>query len=150
MTEHSPTPGPRRPEGASDKRPRKASSRTHSSLAGARLLVVDDERLVLSVLRRMLEQAGAVVTATISPREALSLCETAEPSFDLVLTDLVMPELDGIALAKRLRELHPDLPIVFMTGWSNQASKTRPFGPLLTKPFTSAQVLNMLDDTLSA
>ncbi|HWP67257.1 MAG TPA: response regulator [Candidatus Limnocylindria bacterium] len=101
-----------------DLRPADARAR-HSApdpaLAGLRILVVDDDLGVCLSLRDLLTQAGCVVTVATGGREAL--VRLAEGSYDLLLSDVVMPDLDGHALFLEARRRHPDLPVVLMTAF---------------------------------
>ena len=80
------------------------------------ILVLEDDDLVRDVVERALRRVGYDVTVVTRPSEALAL--TAERSFDLLLTDVVMPEMTGEALARLVRERHPELPVVFMSGYT--------------------------------
>ena len=84
-----------------------------SSQNKKRLLVVDDEELVGTLLERFLEDHFAV-TVTTDPEVALG--EIAPGSFDLILTDLRMPKVDGMELLRRARAVAPDIPVVIMSG----------------------------------
>lgn len=81
----------------------------------ARLLVVDDDRSVRRAVARLLEQSGFDVVVVTNGAEAVALLERPH-SFACVISDLSMPVLDGAALAAKLTELEPTLPIVFMSG----------------------------------
>ena len=145
MSDPSPSPASRR-TGAPQASPSEAS---YPELQNARILVVDDERLVLSVVRRMLERTGAQVVAANSPFEAQQHFDAATEPFDLVLTDIVMPGLDGVDLVSRLHASRPGQPVVFMTGWSSHTSNGASLaGPLVTKPFTSEELLGTLNQVL--
>lgn len=88
----------------------------------ARILVAEDQEEVLQVVVRSLENAGYGVTSAKSGDEAKALFE-ADPSYDLLLTDIVMPgSLLGTVLAKKLREIEPSLPVVFMSGYASEAA----------------------------
>lgn len=84
------------------------------SLAGVRLLCVDDSGINLKVVSRPLIKAGASVMTALSATDALELVEDNE--FDIVLTDISMPEMDGEQLQQALRASKPDLPVVAVTG----------------------------------
>lgn len=107
------------------------------------VLVVEDERAVLAIAQRMLQRAGFRVLGTTSPREALKLFDE-NPEIDLLLTDLVMPELDGAELAAQLTARRPELRVLFMSGYSADVLARREVGklgaPLIDKPFTRAQL----------
>lgn len=116
-----------------------------------RVLVVDDERLVLSVVMRMLRRADFNVVTASNAEDAEEAFNASSTPFDLVLTDIVMPGRDGVELAHRLRESHEDLPIVFMSGWSSYTSSGVPLpGPLITKPFTATALLATIERALPA
>src|SRR5437870_5213944 len=76
-----------------------------------RVLVVDDESMVLIVTSRMLTTAGYAVIEASGARGALRLLELGDPRVDLVITDVVMPETDGRALGRLIAERHPALPV---------------------------------------
>ena len=84
-------------------------------LAGLRILVVDDDLGVCLSLRDLLTQAGCQVTVATGGREALARIE--DTPVDLVLSDVVMPDLDGHALFLAVRETHPEIPVVLMTAF---------------------------------
>jgi len=83
-----------------------------------RLLIVDDEPEIATTLRRSLTRYGYRVEAFTSARAALLGFETAPDRFDAVITDVVMPDIDGVDLARRLRVVRPALPILFLTGFA--------------------------------
>ncbi len=81
----------------------------------AKILVLDDEEIIRKSARRVLEPAGHWVKTTASPKEALSFAGTF--SVDLVLSDLKMPEMDGIEFLKRVKEISPATEVVIITGF---------------------------------
>lgn len=112
------------------------------------ILVVDDQAVVLGVVERMLRQLGLRVHATTSPHEALRILQD-DADIDLLLTDVRMPEIGGIDLARRARKLRPQLPVLFMSAFVDADESAGPLnGPLLPKPFTrydlEQQVLALL------
>ena len=84
---------------------------------GQRILVVDDEEAVLWAARNFLERLNYRVTPCSHPREALEIFARAPQEFDAVLTDLTMPQIGGLELARRLRALRPGIPVVLMSGY---------------------------------
>jgi CheY-like chemotaxis protein len=81
------------------------------------ILCVDDNEQVLSVRTFLLETRGYRVTAVLSPLDALELIATSLPgAFDLLLSDLMMPQMDGNELVRRAKELHPGLPALLVSG----------------------------------
>ncbi len=90
----------------------------HTRGGNETILVVEDEPAVLKLTVRMLETQGYVVLGTSSPREAISLLMEHQVEVDLVLTDVVMPEMNGRDLVRILREMVPRLRHVFMSGYA--------------------------------
>ncbi|MEE4537233.1 MAG: response regulator [Erythrobacter sp.] len=100
------------------------------------ILLAEDEDAMRNYLSRALEKAGYRVTAVASGVEALPLIEGN--TFDLLLSDIVMPEMDGIELAQRCAELAPETKVMFITGFaavSLRASREQPDAKVLSKPF---------------
>jgi len=106
-----------------------------------RLLVVDDDPPTVDYVERLLTEAGYEVIATPSANEALTQCQNGK-RFDLAVLDVVMPELSGDVLAARLRQLDPDLRVLFVTGFEEALFRARPLlwegESFLNKPFTPA------------
>jgi CheY-like chemotaxis protein len=84
-----------------------------------RVLFVDDEEDIVAIGDRMLAGLGYQVICRTSSREALALFRLNPSAFDVVLTDQTMPELTGLALAKEMLALRPDMPIIMCTGFSH-------------------------------
>jgi len=81
------------------------------------ILCVDDNEQVLSVRTFLLETRGYRVTAVNSPQEALAVIQSSVPgSIDLLLCDLLMPQMDGNELVRRAKQLHPSLPAMIVSG----------------------------------
>jgi CheY-like chemotaxis protein len=117
------------------------------------VLVVDDEIAVLSLTQSMLARYGYSAITAQSGGEALHLFEVwPDLQVDIALIDLVMPVMAGVELAERLHEKRPDLPVIYMSAYSEEAT-LRPVHtrnlPFLSKPFTSlkliAKIREMLD-----
>lgn len=101
-----------------------------------RILLAEDDQVMREYLARALEKSGYAVTAVDRGTAALPLIE--EEEFDLLLTDIVMPEMDGIELAQRAGELRPKLRVMFITGFAAvtlKAGKAMPQARVLSKPF---------------
>jgi two-component system cell cycle response regulator CpdR len=101
-----------------------------------RILLAEDDAVMREYLARALERSGYAVTPVDRGTAAIPLIETEH--FDLLLTDIVMPEMDGIELAQRAAELAPDLRVMFITGFAAvtlKAGKTLPQARVLSKPF---------------
>ncbi len=118
----------------------------------ATILAVDDERVVLGLCQRILEFGGYDVVTASSGDEALRRVSTHSGGIDLALLDVMMPGMNGIALAGHLQEKMPDLPILLMSGYSvHEVSRlmrgTKEFR-IIFKPFTSESLLQMIRNTM--
>ncbi|MCW4463353.1 MULTISPECIES: cell cycle two-component system response regulator CpdR [unclassified Sphingomonas] len=101
-----------------------------------RILLAEDDRVMREYLARALERSGYAVTAVDRGTAALPLLETER--FDLLLSDIVMPEMDGIELAQKAGEIAPDMRVMFITGFAAvtlKAGKQIPSARVLSKPF---------------
>jgi len=128
------------------------SDRTGLSAAVCSVLVVDDDRGVRRLTARMLRTEGYKVLEAESGAEALRALES-DPDIRLLVTDIVMPEMDGLALADRALAKLPRLRIVLMTGHAPELTtqldlRESPL-PVLLKPFTAEQLLGKVRDTLA-
>lgn len=96
------------------------SGEKHPPMKGmGRILVIDDEEIILSSIRRTLENSGYHVIALKDAMEALEVFAKNPDGFDLVITDLTMPGMTGIELSKKLLSLRSDLPVILSTGYSD-------------------------------
>ena len=114
---------------------------------GGTVLLVEDEEGVRKVVERMLSVAGYLVLSASSGREALELLdESVVP--DLVLTDVIMPEMSGKVLVDLVRERHPELPVVYMSGYTDDIISKRGVWDrdegFIQKPFTAQQLLDQV------
>lgn len=118
------------------------------------ILVVDDDDAVRSVIARVLRRAGYTVFAVTGPGEALALADAHRGGLDLLLTDIAMPEMDGVELARRLQLQRPGLEVLPMSGYAPDLSASRwrhtDVSRLLSKPFTAARLLEAVRDVLDA
>lgn len=85
---------------------------------GETILLVEDEAAVRNVTRQILQRRGYTVLAAATPDEALALAAARETSIDLLLSDVVIPEISGPKLARLVRALRPGLPVVFVSGYA--------------------------------
>ncbi len=102
-----------------------------------RILLAEDDEAMRSYLARALERSGYAVVSVDRGTAALAKVEAGEP-FDLLLTDIVMPEMDGIELAQKVSVLVPEMRVMFITGFSAvslRAGQTLPQAKVLSKPF---------------
>jgi two-component system cell cycle sensor histidine kinase/response regulator CckA len=116
------------------------------------LLLVEDEAAVRSSARRLLERQGYTVLEARHGADALRIVEEGGRHIDLVVTDLVMPEMGGKELAERLRAHRPGLKVLFMSGYTEKAIATDGVMPpntgFVEKPFTVEQLMRRLREIL--
>ena len=117
------------------------------------ILVVEDDASVRNLASRVLERAGYRVIPAASAAEALELAHVQPDGFDLLLTDMVMPEMNGRQLAAILTAANPALPVVFMSGYTDddilRRGLTTHGAKFLQKPFTPVALIEALSDLLS-
>lgn len=117
----------------------------------ARILVVDDDLSMLSFITTALERAEHIVTAHSDGKDALETLQ-ADQNFDLLLTDIVMPGMDGVELAKEAKKLMPDLKTMFISGFSintaDDKTKISFKGNLMAKPFHLKDLITQVEAQL--
>ena len=116
-----------------------------------RILVAEDDDSVAGVVLRVLSAQGYTVERAADGQEALSLCLDGPAGFDLLLTDVVMPQMDGPELVRRLRAAGVSMPVLFMSGYRRDAALTpEEYGEveILEKPFTATALLRRVRETL--
>ncbi len=101
------------PEPVAEARPEALSSRGHETI-----MIVEDEAMILELSASMLKQQGYKVIPINSPHEALRICENERPHLDLLLTDVIMPGMNGRELSLELGKLYPGLKIIFISGYT--------------------------------
>jgi CheY-like chemotaxis protein len=116
------------------------------------LLLVEDEPQVRDSVRRLLEWHGYTVIEARNGADALRIYEDSEVGIDLVLTDLVMPEMGGNELVERLRARHPEVRVLFMSGYADRAitgnGSARSGTGFVEKPFTVDILMQRLREVL--
>lgn len=90
-----------------------------------RILMVDDEKQIAEMMTYVLEHLGYTVCTRTSPTEALELFRGSPPSFDLVITDMTMPEMSGLELSQELLGIRPDIPILMCTGFNEHVTEKK-------------------------
>lgn len=120
----------------------------------ARILVVDDEEAVRSLIARGLALDGHDVAMAGDGAEAMEVLAANGGAFDLVLSDIRMPLMDGIAMALAAKRDHPDLPIMLMTGYAEQRERAKSLEDIvidvMTKPFGLAELRSAVTNVLSS
>jgi CheY-like chemotaxis protein len=118
------------------------------------VLVVDDDRVIVKLVGEMLRPLGYEVLTAADPTEALALGERHPGAIDLVVTDLLMPGMNGRDLARLLRERHASVRTLFMSGYASDVVSPellRELGAsLLAKPFTPQQLGHAIRRLLDA
>lgn len=112
------------------------------------VLVVDDEDAVRQVVHRALSRRGHHVLSASSPEAALELCRSHPGKLDLVITDVVMPQMRGPELARRIAEHRPDAAVLYMSGYT--AGSEVPADRLIEKPFSTESLCARVDAALRA
>jgi PAS domain S-box-containing protein len=116
------------------------------------ILLVDDEKQIVDVVQQMLERLGYQVTVRTSSIEALEAFRASMDKFDLVITDMTMPNMTGDKLAEKLMNIRPDIPIILCTGFSEKMSKKRAealgIKDLLMKPIVKNDLTKTVREVL--
>jgi two-component system cell cycle response regulator CpdR len=119
----------------------------------ARILLVDDEEPIRAFLKRGLEVDGHEVTVAVDGADGLDRLSEAGGAFDLLLSDIRMPMMDGIALAMAAKSAHPALRILLMTGFADQRERANGLETVvidvLTKPFSLAEMRSKVGQALA-
>lgn len=120
----------------------------------ARILVAEDEDSIRNLVSRALTSDGHEVVASSDGAEALDSLTRDRGRFDLLLTDIKMPVMDGIALALAAGRDYPELVIVLMTGFADQRERAHGLDTLIhnvvTKPFSLGEIRGAINDALAA
>jgi DNA-binding NtrC family response regulator len=131
----------------------------------ARILVIDDEQYIRTALREVLEREGFEVSAAADGKKGLELLENE--GADLVITDIIMPGIDGVATLERIKKAYPDLPVIVISGGGNVAPMEYEPGAIstsaylasaakagasctLTKPFNRQELVSAVTNLLGA
>ena len=113
------------------------------------VLVVEDEDAVRHIVRRVLEEQGYVLVEARDGHEALRVCAERGDQIDLVLSDVIMPGMGGRQLARALASTHPTLPVMFMSGYSDDGELAGGIeSGVLAKPFTAETLARQVREAL--
>jgi len=119
----------------------------------SKLLIIDDNKEILSALKEFLYRKSYEVFSASDGLEALKILETEQQRFDLVITDLVMPNISGVALISIIKKRFPDTLVIAITGWGEhpgalateaQADK------VLEKPFELFELDEVINELISS
>lgn len=115
-----------------------------------RVLLAEDEDTVREFVSRVLTMNGHSVLEACDGAHAVELMN--QHHFDLLITDIVMPVMDGISLALKVRATRPDVPILLMTGYANERQRAHNLAVLIegliSKPFNKDQLMQAVNDAL--
>jgi CheY-like chemotaxis protein len=117
-----------------------------------RLLIIDDDPSILSLLEMFLKNNDYDVVCVTSGLDALKRIESDKNGFDLIITDLVMPEISGIGLISILKREHPEIPIIAVTGKGaepEKLSREANADAILKKPFVLSTLQQMITGLIS-
>lgn len=113
-----------------------------------RILVVDDDAMVATVISLMLKELGYESVVKESPQEAIDAFQATPAEYSVVITDLTMPEINGVQLAGILKELRSDIPVLVMSGYTGAAADipdTDQVDRFLSKPLLMDELGSALD-----
>lgn len=117
------------------------------------MLVAEDDDLVRKLVVRVLARAGYSVVGVATASEAARLAQEAPRSIDLLLTDVVLPDLRGPELFEAVRQGQPDVRVIFMSGYPEEVAERVPGaplpGPFLRKPFDPPELVRAIGEVLA-
>jgi CheY-like chemotaxis protein len=120
----------------------------------AKILIAEDDDAIRELVMRALNEDGHELTGAADGAEALDVLSRRDSEFDLLLTDVKMPVLDGIALALAAGRDHPDVAIMLMTGYADQRERAHGLDALvhdvINKPFSVEQIKGAVREALVA
>ena len=132
--------------------PDDAHIRTAPAAAGETILLVEDDDVVRRFIERALQHHGYTVHGVGDARQALEFATTCRGPIDLCLSDIVLPGMNGVAMATELRALRRETRILFMSGYTETATAGRgivlPPGRFLQKPFSAEALATKVRDVL--
>lgn len=136
-----PTPSPHTPDPEDRPAPR------------GRVLLVDDEAMVVRVVARLLERSGFLVRVHTDPRRALEEIRHDPQRFDVLLTDMTMPGMTGIELARGAAAAGATMPVILLSGWidaeSERAARSAGIARILSKPIQVTSLVDVVTEVVS-
>jgi len=127
---------------------------TNAGASMSRVLIVDDEDSMRLLVARAIAMDGHDIITASDGAEALEILGSTDSAFDLLLTDIQMPIMDGIALALAAARDFPDLTILLMTGFADQRERASGLNAIaydvITKPFSVADIRTAVADALAS
>ena len=138
-----------------DQRPQRKVSQLPTSASAKRetVLVVDDEYQVISLLKRLLNGCGYTVVTAENGKKAIAIYESQQAEIDLVLLDIVMPEMRGLECFRKLKEINPDVKVLINTGYTGDDSATQMLSEgakgIIEKPFDCYRLSTTINKVLN-
>ena len=116
------------------------------------ILIVDDEKTIVDIVKQILDIQGYQVTTRTSSIEALELFKVRSQEFDLIIMDLNMPNMSGLALSKEVKRIRPDIPIILCTGFSDNITETKlkehGISSIILKPISRQEIVQKVRQIL--
>jgi two-component system, cell cycle sensor histidine kinase and response regulator CckA len=138
-------------EPVSPRKTRKLSS--PATIGSETVLLAEDQSSIRAVLREYLESKGYTILEARNGRQALEPAEHHPSSIEVLVTDVIMPQIRGLELAKRVTELHPDICVIFMSGYSEDALVEQLLADrsltLIQKPFDLEELAQKIRESLN-
>ncbi|HQU86818.1 MAG TPA: response regulator, partial [Pyrinomonadaceae bacterium] len=130
----------------------KDKTEVHGATGNETILVIEDEQMVRELTRQILEAEGYNVISAENGKAALDIVEKLKGEIELVVTDVIMPEMSGIEFSRKVKEIYPELPILFTSGYSDDHSFFEELRDVkamfLSKPFVSATLIGKVREFL--
>lgn len=137
-------------EAVPDEKPVPGDSRPSESMT---VLLVEDNEMVLWMVARILEDAGYTVVRTRDPEEAISICAAGDAAIDLILTDVVMPKMNGREMVEKITALMPGVKCLYMSGYASDSMQVRGVDEearhFIRKPFDIQQLRTKISEITS-
>lgn len=117
-----------------------------------KLLIIDDSKEILRTLDDFLSKKNYQVATASDGLDGLKLLETEKPGFDLVITDIVMPDISGVAVISIIKKKFPVTPVIAITGWGKHPEALAAeanVDAVLEKPFELSELDKLIKDLLS-
>ncbi|MGM0597616.1 MAG: ATP-binding protein [Myxococcota bacterium] len=125
---------------------------SNSDNQAATILVVEDETAILNLVEKVLSRRGYNVLVTNSPLEAIDLIKNYDSEINLLITDIIMPELDGFELSQKITDLQPGIKVIYMSGYTDDLIANhgiiRENIEFIQKPFTAEDIISKTSQVL--
>jgi two-component system response regulator HydG len=121
-------------------------------MANSTILVVDDDIVVLTALSKLLNLFGYIVAGASNSQAAMDYVTSSRKRFDLIITDLAMPGIDGVQFMTAAKKVFPDIPVIVMTGYSERCTPEEALRlgafAYVAKPFNIPEVVSTIERAL--